>query len=290
MAGLFRRRGAAAAGFGFVSCFDNCVSCALQFNAGVKQMKELEGKTVIITGGGKGVGLGTATAFAAAGANLVLTGRTADAGLAAKTDLEQRFGVQVLPVAADGSDEKAVAAAVRQTVETFGQIDVLVNNAQNSKSGTLLEDHTKTDFDLAIYSGLYAGFFYMRECFPYLKETKGTVINFASGAGLAGLIGQASYAAAKEGIRGLSRVAAREWGEYGITVNVVCPLVYTPRLKRWCEENHDLCAETLREVPLGRYGDAEKDVGSVCVFLASAGGRFITGQTIGVDGGTSIRP
>ena len=96
-------------------------------------------------------------------------------------------------------------ATVKKTIETFGRIDVLINNAQASKSGVLLENHTKEDFDLAIYSGLYATFFFMRECFPYLKETKGSVINFASGAGLFGRVAQSSYAAAKEGIRGLSR-------------------------------------------------------------------------------------
>ena len=86
----------------------------------------------------------------------------------------------------EGGDEEAVKATVKKTIETFGRIDVLINNAQASKSGVLLENHTKEDFDLAIYSGLYATFFFMRECFPYLKETKGAVINFASGAGLFG--------------------------------------------------------------------------------------------------------
>ena len=75
----------------------------------------------------------------------------------------------------------------------------------------MLKDHTKEDFDLAINSGLYATFFYMRAAYPYLKESHGSVINFASGAGLFGKLGQSSYAAAKEGIRGLSRVAAAEW-------------------------------------------------------------------------------
>ena len=88
----------------------------------------------------------------------------------------------------------------------------------------MLKDHTKEDFDLAINSGLYATFFYMRAAYPYLKESHGSVINFASGAGLFGKLGQSSYAAAKEGIRGLSRVAAAEWGPDNINVNVICPL------------------------------------------------------------------
>lgn len=110
---------------------------------------------------------------------------------------------------------------VDKAIKEFGHIDVLINNAQASASGVTLADHTKDQFDLAVYSGLYAAFYYMKECYPYLKETKGSVINFASGAGLFGNYGQCAYAAAKEGIRGLTRVAATEWGPDGINVNVV---------------------------------------------------------------------
>ena len=149
-------------------------------------MGKLDGKTAIITGGGKGIGYGLARAFAKEGANLVLTGRTLSRLEAAKEKLEAEFGVKVLPIVADGADEAAIANVVSEAVKTFGHIDVLVNNAQVSKSGVMLKDHTKEDFDLAIYSGLYATFFYMRACYPYLKESKGSVINFASGAGLFG--------------------------------------------------------------------------------------------------------
>ena len=100
----------------------------------------------------------------------------------------------------------------------------------------MLIDHTKEDVDLAIYSGIYATFFYMKEAYPYLKENKGAVVNFASGAGLFGRIAQSSYAAAKEGIRGLSSVAATEWAPDGIRVNVVCPLAMTEGLKKFKEE------------------------------------------------------
>lgn len=178
-------------------------------------MGKLEGKVAIITGGGKGIGFGLAKAFAKEGANLTITGRTMSRLEAAKEKLEAEYGVKVLPITADGADEASVANVVKQTVETFGHIDTVVNNAQVSKSGVMLKDHTKEDFDLAIYSGLYATFFYMRDAYPYLKESKGSVINFASGAGLFGKLGQSSYAAAKEGIRGLSRVAAAEWGPDG---------------------------------------------------------------------------
>ena len=183
-------------------------------------MKRLNGNVTLITGGGKGIGFGLAEAFAEEGSNLVITGRTESRLIAAKEKLEEKYGIEVLPLVADGADEEAIKMVVAKTVEKFGKINTLVNNAQVSKSGMPLVEHTKEDFDLAIYSGLYATFFYMRECFPYLKATRGSVINFASGAGLFGKLGQASYAAAKEGIRGMSRVAAAEWGPDGVRVNV----------------------------------------------------------------------
>lgn len=116
---------------------------------------------------------------------------------------------------------------MRKTVETFGGIDVLINNAQASASGVTIAGHTTEQFNLALYSGLYATFYYMKACYPYLAASKGSVINFASGAGLFGNYGQCAYAAAKEGIRGLTRVAATEWSRDGINVNVVCPLAWT---------------------------------------------------------------
>ena len=253
-------------------------------------MGKLDGKTAIITGGGKGIGYGLARAFAKEGANLVLTGRTLSRLEAAKEKLEAEFGVKVLPIVADGADEAAIANVVSEAVKTFGHIDVLVNNAQVSKSGVMLKDHTKEDLDLAIYSGLYATFFYMRACYPYLKESKGSVINFASGAGLFGKLGQSSYAAAKEGIRGLSRVAAAEWGPDGIRVNVVCPLAMTESLEQWRDAYPELFAKTIQGIPLGRFADPEKDIGRVCVFLASEEASYVTGETITLQGGSGLRP
>lgn len=130
----------------------------------------------------------------------------------------------------------------------------------------------------------------MREAFPYLKESRGSVINFASGAGLFGKLGQSSYAAAKEGIRGLSRVAAAEWGPFGVNVNVVCPLAMTPGLEKWKDEYPKLYAQTIQGIPLGRFADPEKDVGRVCVFLASEDAAYVTGETITLQGGSGLRP
>ena len=253
-------------------------------------MKKLENNVTIITGGGKGIGFGLAQAFAAEGSDLVITGRTESRLLEAKEQLEAEFGIRVLPIVADGADEDAIRNVVAKTIETFGKINTLVNNAQVSRSGLPLVDHTREDFDLAIYSGLYAAFFYMRECFPYLKETKGSVINFASGAGLFGKLGQASYAAAKEGIRGMSRVAAAEWGPDGVRVNVVCPLAMTESLREWKENYPELFEKTIQGIPLGRFADPRNDIGRVCVFLASDDAAYVTGETITLQGGSGLRP
>ena len=253
-------------------------------------MKRLEGNVTIITGGGKGIGFGLAQAFAQEGSDLVITGRTESRLLDAKKRLEEEYGIEVLPIVADGADEAAIKNVVAKTVEKFGKITTLVNNAQVSKSGLPLVEHTKEDFDLAIYSGLYAAFFYMRECFPYLKESKGSVINCASGAGLFGKLGQSSYAAAKEGIRGMSRVAASEWGPDGVRVNVICPLAMTESLREWKEHYPELYEKTIQGIPLGHFADPKNDIGRVCVFLASSDAEYITGETITLQGGSGLRP
>ena len=253
-------------------------------------MKKLEGNLTIITGGGKGIGFGLATAFAREGSNLVITGRNLERLEAAAEKLQNEWGVKVLPIVADGVNEDAVKLVISKAYDTFGKIDTLINNAQVSKSGLSLVDHSREDFDVAILSGIYATFFYMREAFPYLKESRGSVINFASGAGLFGKPGQSSYAAAKEGIRGLSRVAATEWGAAGVRVNVVCPLAMTESLKSWKESYPELYEKTIKDIPLGRFADPVEDIGRACVFLASKDASFITGETLTLQGGSGLRP
>ena len=266
-------------------------------------MSFLKGKTAIITGGGRAVlsdgscgsiGYGIATAYAKEGANLVLTGRNVKKLEDAKEELERLYGVKVLAVQADvnaGADnEAAVAEVVKQAIDAFGRIDVLINNAQASASGVTLTEHTKEQFDLAVYSGLYATFYYMKACYPYLKETKGTVINFASGAGLFGNFGQCAYAAAKEGIRGLSRVAATEWGRDGINVNVVCPRAWTAQLENFKNAYPEAFEANVKMPPAGHYGDVEKEIGRACVQLASPDFKYMNGETITLEGGMGLRP
>lgn len=263
----------------------------------------LEGKTAIITGAGRAVlsdgrcgsiGYGIATAYAKEGANLVITGRNVKKLEDAKEELERLYGIKVLTIQADvnsGADNEAVVAnVVKQTVDTFGGIDVLINNAQASASGVPLAEHTTEQFDLALYSGLFAAFYYMKACYPYLAKSRGAVINFASGAGLFGNYGQSAYAAAKEGIRGLSRVAATEWAKDGINVNIVCPLAWTAQLEQFEKAYPDAFKENVKMPPAGHYGDAELEIGRVCVQLASPDFKYMTGETITLEGGMGQRP
>ncbi len=263
----------------------------------------LTGKTVIITGGGRSVlddgrcgsiGYGIATAYAKEGANIVITGRNVQKLEDAKAELEEKYGVKVLAVQADvsaGADNEAVVAnVVKQAVDTFGGIQVLINNAQASASGVTIADHTTEQFNLALYSGLYAAFYYMKACYPYLKESKGSVINFASGAGLFGNYGQCAYAAAKEGIRGLSRVAATEWGPDGINVNVVCPLAWTAQLDKFEKAYPEAFKANVKMPPMGHYADPETEIGRVCVQLANPDFKYLSGETLTLEGGMGLRP
>ena len=234
----------------------------------------LTGKTVIITGGGKAtlsngkcgsIGYGIATAYAKEGANIVITGRNVQKLQDAKEELERLYGIKVLPVQADvnaGADtETVVQNVIKQAVDTFGDIHVL-----------------------------YATFYYMKACYPYLAKTKGSVINFASGAGLFGNFGQCAYAAAKEGIRGLTRVAANEWGKDGINVNIVCPLAWTAQLENFEKAYPDAFKQNVKMPPMGHYGDVEEEIGRVCVQLASPDFKYMTGETLTLEGGMGLRP
>lgn len=263
----------------------------------------LQGKTAIITGAGRAtlsdgtcgsIGYGIATAYAKEGANLVITGRNVQKLTDAKEELERLYGISVLPVVADvsaGKDNEAtVNAVIEQTVATFGGVDVLINNAQASASGVPLAEHTLDQFNLAIYSGLYAAFLYMQKCYPYLAKSKGSVINFASGAGLFGNFGQSAYAATKEGIRGLSRVAANEWGKDGINVNIVCPLAWTAQLENFKKAYPEAFEANVHMPPMGHYGDCEAEIGRVCVQLASPDFKYMSGETITLEGGMGLRP
>lgn len=263
----------------------------------------LKGKTAIITGAGKAslkdgtpgsIGYGIAHAYAKEGANLVITGRNVSKLEGAKEELERLYDIKVLAcqadISANNDNEAIVANVIKQTIDAFGRIDVLINNAQASASGVTIADHTLEQFNLAMYSGLYSTYFYMQACYPYLKETQGSVINFASGAGLFGNFGQGSYAAAKEGIRGFSRVAANEWAKDNINVNVICPLAWTTQLENFQAQYPEAFKTNVHMPPMGHYGNSETEIGRVCVHLANPDFKYMTGETITLEGGLGLRP
>lgn len=266
-------------------------------------MDLFKGKVVLITGAGKStlsngrcgsIGYGIATAFAKEGANIVITGRNVNKLQSAVDDLQSKYGVKVLALAADvneHNDNDAMVKGVMGKIKAeFGRLDVLVNNAQASASGVQLKDHTTEQFNLALYSGLYAAFYYMKNAYPLLKETKGSVVNFASGAGLFGNFGQCSYAAAKEGIRGLSRVAANEWAKDEINVNVVCPLAWTAKLEEFQNAYPDAFKANVHVPPMGHFGDAEEEIGRVVLQICTPDFKYMTGETITLEGGMGLRP
>jgi NAD(P)-dependent dehydrogenase (short-subunit alcohol dehydrogenase family) len=252
-------------------------------------MGKLDGKIAIVTGAGQGVGRGIALALAKEGAAVVAAGRTLEKCVRTADEINALWG-RAKAMACDTSKRDQVNAVVESTVNEFGTIDILVNNAQTARVGVPFDQVTDDDLDTAFGSGFYGTFYFMQACFPYFKKNGGKVINFGSASTTQGLPGYASYAAAKEGIRALTRVAAREWGPLGITVNTVCPYANSPGVQAWLDNDPEALKQTLKGVPMGRIGDCEMDIGRTVVFLASQDADYITGQTLNVDGGIQIAP
>ena len=251
---------------------------------------ELDGKVAIVTGAARGIGKGMATALLKAGAAVTITDVRKETLEQTSAEFDKLPGARHLALIADGTKDEDVTNAVQKTVDAFGRIDVLINNAQTSVTGVPLEDQTVDDVMDGINSGFLASFRYMKACFPYLKEAQGTVINFASQAGLIGNWGMVGYNAAKEANRALTRTAAREWAQYNITVNTIIPGMLTEGSKAFFDANPEHYKHSLANIPLGRLGDPEKDAGSLVVYLASEGAHYITGDTFNIDGGRCMRP
>ena len=248
----------------------------------------LQGKAVLITGAGQGIGFGLATVFAKAGARLAITGRDA-AKLERAAGALRDLGAEVLTLAGDVRERKVADQNVARTLERYGQLDVLVNNAQAVVPNVALEAIDDATIALTLESGLLGTLYHMQAAFPHFKERgRGSIINFGSRRGITGEFGFGIYAATKEGIRGLSRAAAREWGQYGIRVNVMCPAALTDAAQDYLEKNPAHKAHLESAVPLRRLGDPITDIGPVALFLASDEARYVTGQTIHVDGGMTM--
>jgi NAD(P)-dependent dehydrogenase (short-subunit alcohol dehydrogenase family) len=250
-------------------------------------MGRLEGKVALVTGAGQGIGRAIAKLFAAQGARLVVTelepARLDDALAELKAG-----GAQVLGVAADAAVKADAERAVQTAVDAFGRLDVLVNNAQGYRAPVMIEDIDMDVLKLTFGSGFLGTLNHMQAAFPHLKASKGSIINFGSREGVWPEGGLGAYAANKEAIRGLSRAAAREWGEHGIRVNVIHPGALSPSGLEYFEENPELKAQLSKTLLLKWFGDADADVAPVALFLASDDSRYLTGQTIGADGGLTM--
>ncbi|MFF8592370.1 SDR family NAD(P)-dependent oxidoreductase [Streptomyces sp. NPDC015220] len=241
----------------------------------------LQGKSAIVTGGASGIGGAITKLFVARGARVVVVDLQREAGEA----LARELGDAVVFLHGDVSDRAVADSAVATAAERFGKLDVLVNNASVSRQKPF-EEQTDDDWNLAMDTSLYATRNFMLAALPELKRTgNASVVNFGSGAGLDGQPNQASYAATKEAIRGLSRVVANEWAPLNIRVNVVCPMALTAGVAKWAEARPEQYAQSAAKVPLGRFGDPDRDVAPIVAFLASDDAQYMTGQTVMADGG-----
>ncbi|SDI34417.1 NAD(P)-dependent dehydrogenase, short-chain alcohol dehydrogenase family [Planococcus glaciei] len=247
-------------------------------------MGKLQDKVVIITGGAGGIGGGIAKEMVKEGAIVAIVDVNDETGKAMAQEL-QEVSPKSMFLKADLMDRENLGKIVEAVVSEYGKLDVLVNNAHASKQVTL-EETTQADLDLSFGTGFYPTFYLMQAALPHLKESKGNIINFASGAGLAGHETQGAYAAAKEAIRGISRVAANEWGRFGINVNIISPIADSPGVQAWAKAQPEYYEAVKNKIPLGRFGDVQEDIGRVAVFLASDDSQYITGQTLMVDGGS----
>jgi NAD(P)-dependent dehydrogenase (short-subunit alcohol dehydrogenase family) len=244
----------------------------------------LDGKVAVVTGGGAGIGRGVAKALAARGARVAVVGRRR-APLDEVCNEIAEDGGDALAISADVGVAEDVTRYVITTAEHFGRLDILVNNAQGYRHANLL-DATDGDMDLVWRTGPLATFRSMQAAYPYLKETGGLIVNFGSGTQFdPGEKFHATYNAAKGAIANLTRSAAVEWGPDGIRAVLVVPAAESDQLAAFRARDPAKYDEMMGRVPLGRFGDAEADIGAPIAWLATDEARFITGSVVMLDGG-----
>lgn len=245
----------------------------------------LDDHAVLVTGSGAGVGLGIARALAADGAHVVLATRNENGARAA--DAIRDRGDAATWVRCDVTDEASVHAAVAAAVDAAGRLDAVVHNATSNASS---QPHDLAEVDEALWEqhcsvSLLGAFHCATAAFDALSVRGGTFIVMTSPAGIEGSATLPLYATMKGALRGFAKSLAREWAPHRITVNVVSPLAYSPAMTAAIEAEPAMEARLARRVPLGRIGDPEADIGSAVSFLVGPRARYVTGQTLGVDGG-----
>jgi NAD(P)-dependent dehydrogenase (short-subunit alcohol dehydrogenase family) len=250
---------------------------------GKSMQKPLSGRVAIVTGAGTGIGQGIALAMAKAGADILVVGRTRET-LNTTSSLIEAAGSRTRIVQGSIAERETAIRAVDEAVATFGRLDILVNNAHTFTDYFGLEDTPEENFRTHLESGFFGSLHFMQAAFPQLREKRGSVINIGSVAGVEGWATLAPYNVAKEAIRALSRTASRDWGKYGIRVNIILPAAHS-KIADEILSDPQVMQAMLARIPLGYIGEAELDIGGVAVFLASDAARYVTGQTLRADGG-----
>lgn len=239
----------------------------------------LSGKTAIVTGAARGIGKAIAVAFAAQGAKIVVSDRDGEAAKATAAEI----GGNAIAVRADISVDADIKGLIEQTIQKFGRIDVLVNNAGVGAT-TLFLESTREEFERVVRINLTGTFLVSQAVAQTMVANKGgSIINIASLSGQKGGVGRSAYGASKAGVELLNKVMAVELADYGINVNAIAP---GPILTEVSKTMHTLETREAyhRLVPQRRYGEPE-EIADAAVFLASDEARYITGHTLNVDGG-----
>ena len=247
----------------------------------------LEGKVAIITGAGQGIGEAIARAYAGEGAKVLITGRTQSKLDEVASKITADGGV-VRALNALAGDQADAERTVGEAISTWGRVDVLVNNAHTFTDYLPLEDpkmaeHVRIDMESAFIGSLQL----MQLCFPHMRDQGGgSIINMGSSYGIRCEPGFLAYAASKEAIRTLTKTGAKEWGKHKIRVNTILPSAMSPKALWYLEESKSYDME-LAKVALGEFGTPD-DIAPSAIFLASDESRYVTGQTLGVDGGATM--
>jgi 3-oxoacyl-[acyl-carrier protein] reductase len=246
----------------------------------------LEGKTALVTGASRGIGRSIAIRLAQLGASVIVN-YSGNKTRAEETAAEiQSIGSEALIWQCDISDEKAVQEMVKESIAHFGKIDIVVNNAGITRDGLLMR-MKEEDWDAVLNTNLKGVFLVTKAALrPMMRQKQGRIINVASVVGILGNPGQANYVAAKAGVIGLTKATAREVASRGITVNAVAPgFIVTDMTDQLPDDVKD---KMKQEIPLGQLGSPD-DVAGAVAFLASDDSKYMTGQTLSIDGGMSMQ-
>jgi NAD(P)-dependent dehydrogenase (short-subunit alcohol dehydrogenase family) len=244
----------------------------------------LSGRRVIVTGAAQGVGRGITKALLERGAAVLLVDR--NTAVAEVTESLVAEGHQAEHLVADLRDHSSYRHIIETAVQRFGGLEALVNNAIATNEPKGFTDLTMDDFDLVFDTGPRATLFLMQAAYPVLKAGGGgSIVNLGSASGTGGQVAFGAYAGAKEAIRGMSKVAALEWGPDNVRVNVVCPFANSDGVQGWSQEYPEIYRKILKGNPLRRIGDTHDDVGATVAFLLSDDASYLNAQTIHIDGG-----